>query len=430
MESLLPDKGDSASSPLSAHGVAVELVNCLQDLEKGEYLGCEAYLESIVDIDHDTDETPLMCWTFLQMAMVLLERRDLGRSVIWFERAFEMADDKAIPHCGPMLEALSDIAKAHFTIFKTHAGLQLIVNQMENEIQALEDQLRAVLSRLEQALNQTRYERGAIETSTQQDHQKREMYQETLFVRLLGSFDMRKKDGKRVTLCANRKGQMIFKFLASSEKKRCHKEMLLSTFWPEDDPEDAIGKLHIAISRLRRSLANAEIGNAIVYENDAYNLCPGQQIDTDVSSFDLHYRAGNLYLANGAVDDAVKEFEQALPLYRGSYLAEIIGEDWPIQERMRLEEQYLHLLSHLSRWHYESGSFQQTIDLCHKLLALDDLREDVYRLLMRALHKTGHRNQALRVYEDLTNLLKKELSVEPMSATQKLMTAIRNESDI
>ncbi len=430
MESALSDEGETALTPSSNPGVTADLMLCLQDLERGEFLASDTNLENILDVDHNAEESPLVCWTVLQMALAALERRDLDRAVAWFTRAIAVADDFEISHCVPMLESLVYVAKACFTTFEARTCLKDTVNQLENEIQALDRELHAVVGRLHQALIQTHLDNDTMEIPVQNAYLRRKQFRETLYIRLLGFFDVRKDGGESILLCANRKGQMIFKYILSQLGRRFHKERLLATFWPNEDPEDAIGKLHIAISRLRSSLAKAGLGNAIVYENDTYGLCPGLRIESDVARFDARYRVGNLHMASGANDTAMQEFEQALPLYRGAYLAEIVGEDWPIQERMRLEEQYLILLSHLAKWHYAKESFQRAIDYCLRFLALDDLREDVYRLLMRSLYRTGRRNQALRVYRDLTILLDKELSVEPMLETQDLINAIRNESSL
>lgn len=430
MGSALADEDRTALTPSSNQGVTADLMLCLQDLERGEFLASGSTIERIINSDHDAEESPLVCWTILQMALAALERRNLDRALVWFKRAIAVANDFEISHCVPMLESLVHIAKACFTTFEASARLKDTVNQLECEIQALDRELHTAVRGLHQALIHTHLDSDTIAIPMQNAYLRRKQFRETLYVRLLGFFDVRKEEGETILLCANRKGQMIFKYLVSQPGQRFHKERLLATFWPDEDPEEAIGKLHIAISRLRCSLAKADLGNAIVYENDTYSLCPGLRIESDVARFDAHYRAGYRHMSSGEKERAMQEFEQALPLYRGAYLAEIVGEDWPIQERMRLEEQYLVLLSHLAKWHYQKGSFQQTIDHCQEFLHLDDLREDVYRLLMRSLYKTGRRNQALRVYRDLTILLDKELGVEPMLATQDLMTAIRNESSI
>lgn len=67
-------------------------------------------------------------------------------------------------------------------------------------------------------------------------------------------------------------------------------------FWPEDEPEVAQRKLHIAISALPRSLndssPNEPSCSYIVYEHGVYSLNPGIVMQTNVDEFLHCYRVG------------------------------------------------------------------------------------------------------------------------------------------
>jgi DNA-binding SARP family transcriptional activator len=67
------------------------------------------------------------------------------------------------------------------------------------------------------------------------------------------------------------------------------------------------------------------------------------------------------------------------------------------------------------------------IDQCKKILAIDNLREDAYRLLMQSLARLGRRSDALRAYAGCARSLREELGVAPMKSTSDLVDRIRRD---
>lgn len=250
-------------------------------------------------------------------------------------------------------------------------------------------------------------------------------------VRLLGPFRAQLIDGTELKLCANRKGQAIFKLLVTLPDSKIYKHILLESLWPDEDPAVATRKLHISISRLRQALQQTGLGpDPIVLDDDFYRLGPSLEIRQDLTLFDAHLRAGRRFEIMEEPDMAAAEYLRALELYTGPYLSDDIGEDWMTVERARVEEEYLFVLSKIAVWHFEKGRHSSCIEICRRILEIDELREDIQRLLMRALNRIGKRNQALLTYRDLMELLRRELGVEPMRSTTELVDRIRREEKL
>ena len=57
---------------------------------------------------------------------------------------------------------------------------------------------------------------------------------------------------------------------------------------------------------------------------------------------------------------------------------------------------------------------------------MNALREDAHRLIVQALAATGRKAEALKHYQDLVALLKRELSTEPDAVTQSLVAELRS----
>ena len=54
------------------------------------------------------------------------------------------------------------------------------------------------------------------------------------------------------------------------------------------------------------------------------------------------------------------------------------------------------------------------------------MREDAHRLIVQALAATGRKAEALKHYQDLVALLKRELNTEPDAATKSLVAELRS----
>src|SRR5215510_6725544 len=71
------------------------------------------------------------------------------------------------------------------------------------------------------------------------------------------------------------------------------------------------------------------------------------------------------------------------------------------------------------------GHREAALRAAKRALGVSNVREDAHRLVMRALVASGRRADALRHYEHLSALLKRELDVEPDAATLLLAAGLR-----
>ncbi|NIM94492.1 MAG: hypothetical protein GTO18_12390 [Anaerolineales bacterium] len=250
----------------------------------------------------------------------------------------------------------------------------------------------------------------------------------SIYVRLLGHFEAYCSDGTPLRLCPHRKSQDLFKLMTTVPGTSFHKEQLHAIFWADEEPSQAAGKLHTAVSRLRNSLSEAGFGDdAILFEDGYYHFNEAIVVHSDLAQFESHREAGSRYEAIGETELAISEYESAIALYRGEYLQGLVWEDWLLPRRVHIEQEFIELLSRISNCYYVCEHFMQAADYCYRVLGYDNLREDIYRRLMRCLHHQGQRNQAIKVYKELQNVLKQELGVEPMQQTKELIELIKEE---
>ncbi len=328
-----------------------------------------------------------------------------------------------------LLSTLIGITNVQIATKKAEQQLAIAKAQLMEEISTLEIEAKEVTAHLHEALKPSSPTAQTIPPSiSHSDKSFSSRGRESITIKLLGRFEVRLSDETPINLCSNKKGQAIFKLMVTKPNIRYHKEYLLSLLWRDEDPTIAMGKLHIAVSRLRRSLTQSGLGRDILlFEDDCYFFTEGLTILSDLDQFEAHLHASHRWEAIGELDLAMAESKAALELYDGEYLADIVGDDWPLAERVLLEEKLLVQLKKLARWHFGKDQFAECAEYCRKILRNDNLREDIYRLLFRCLSREGQRNQALLLYQDLTDLLREELGVEPMRETQDLVERIFQE---
>lgn len=122
------------------------------------------------------------------------------------------------------------------------------------------------------------------------------------------------------------------------------------------------------------------------------------------------------------------ELTHALTLYTGDLL-EGLYDDWALRERERVRAMYLDSLCRLMIYHRHRGAYAESIAAGHKILALDPLREEVHRELMRLYLASGERASAIRQYQACRDALAVELDIAPMVETETLYRQILAETE-
>ena len=249
--------------------------------------------------------------------------------------------------------------------------------------------------------------------SSSKDNQLLPALQITCF----GHFEVR-QSGKPVILCSSRSGQGILRYLAAQLDHCATSDTLMALFWPDDEPEVAQNKLHIAISILRRSLNQGCCGY-IVYKNRTYYLNPSVSIRSDVDEFLDYYQRGQQ-----AEDAKVTFYERACRLYTGPFLSEDMYADWSFLQREQLNRMYLAMCRVLVEHNFKVKHYEQAIKWAIAILKENPCDEPAHRQLIQIYAAQGYRSEALQQYQRCERLLLQELGVQPMPETQVIIQTI------
>src|SRR6266849_5665881 len=235
-----------------------------------------------------------------------------------------------------------------------------------------------------------------------------------LHLTVLGGFQLR-VDSRAIPLPA-KKAQALLAYLALHPGRPHGRDTLVGLLWAEASEPRARHSLRQTVFRLRKIFARAR-NAALVVRGDTIALKTAA-ISVDALEFQRRVRRGT----PAALETALALYQGAL--LEGVHVAEASFDEWLRPERERFRESALEALTKLLTHHMKRGAVEAAVQTAGRLLALDPLREDVHRTLMRLYLRQGRRGAALRHYQVCVGVLERDLGVEPEAETQRVYRGI------
>jgi DNA-binding SARP family transcriptional activator/tetratricopeptide (TPR) repeat protein len=197
---------------------------------------------------------------------------------------------------------------------------------------------------------------------------------------------------------------------------------LIDAVWGEEPPAAAVSVLRTYVSRLRKVLEPdrrpAQQPRVLVSVGDGYLLrVPDDGLDLAV--FQRRVAEAKKARAAGDVPGAADLLRAALDGWRGAALTGLPG---PLAETVCswLDEEWLTALEARLDADLALGRHHEVIAELLPLTAGHPLREELCRLLMLALYRSGRQAEALAAYRGTRDALVAELGVEPGVSLQEL----------
>ena len=215
-----------------------------------------------------------------------------------------------------------------------------------------------------------------------------------LCVYTLGGFRLL-RDGVEIesTAWTREKALHLFQFLVTARRAAVllHKERIIDDLWPESDAERGDRDFKVALNAVNNALEPERQARAtpryVVRSDLAYGLDFGR-IWVDADAFEEHVAAGSAAWTRDERDTAIRCYTEALSLYRGDYLPERRYEDWSSAERERLQVLALNVMTTLAGLLLERNPLE-SLRLTQRVLAVDPIWEDAYRIQMQAYPRPG-----------------------------------------
>lgn len=239
---------------------------------------------------------------------------------------------------------------------------------------------------------------------------------DVLRIRLLGGFHV--SIGPRTIeegAWRLRRAAILLKLLALAPGHRLLREQVLDVLWPDDDPKAAANRLHHALHVARGILGSSP--SHLRLEADTLSLGPPEAVWVDVDAFE-----STLSVARRG--QQITAYRSGLSLYAGDLLPGDLYEDWAAPRRDDLRNSYLQALGELARLYETRGEISKAVESLQRAVQHEPGHEESHVGLMRLYARIGQRYAALRQYEQLQQVLHKELDAEPDEATQRLYAEI------
>ncbi|MCT8976769.1 AAA family ATPase [Clostridium sp. CX1] len=225
-----------------------------------------------------------------------------------------------------------------------------------------------------------------------------------IYVKLLGNFTT-SLNGKTILFPYN-KVQALFSYIVA--KKQATREELSVLLWPDMEDNIARKNLRNAIYKLKKSFAEHEVISFL--NKSTITLSTSIIIETDMDNF----------INN----------KNEISLYPGEFLKGFILKDadnfqqWVYETRVELEGIYLKRLYEQILVESKNKNYEKVEKYCKLLIKADEFNEDAYRQLIQCYKNQGKVNNAIKVYNELTDILNKELSITPEIETKKVFKEV------
>ncbi len=200
-----------------------------------------------------------------------------------------------------------------------------------------------------------------------------------------------------------KKTAALFAYLAANPDRDHSRERLIDLVWPGEDPAQTKDRLNQALSWIRRHIP-------LEFVSDRYHvrLVSGGYA-TDVQEFEERLKRANVERDQAARKQLLRE---ALALSEADFLADL-GDDWIIDERDRLHQVQVGAMRELIGRLEVAGEYEEAISWAERMVRQDELDEENHYSLIRLQLLSGDDRAAKRQHAKLSQILSRELHLEP-----------------
>jgi DNA-binding SARP family transcriptional activator len=119
----------------------------------------------------------------------------------------------------------------------------------------------------------------------------------------------------------------------------------------------------------------------------------------DVQRFERAFSEADQFEQSQSLEAAIPFYAQALELYGGPYMADILyGNGWCQEKRDRLTNSFIIAVERLAEHAYINAEYYQCVSLCEQVLDADQNIDDVTTWMMRSYSRLGRFTELEHVY--------------------------------
>ncbi len=219
--------------------------------------------------------------------------------------------------------------------------------------------------------------------------------------------------------------RMLLSRLALDTGRAVPADLLIDGLWGAEPPADAPNALQSLVSRLRRVLRPS--GAELESVNGGYRLAAPPEA-VDAHRFEKLAAEGRRELAAGRDETAAEALGQALALWRGPALADVLDAPFAAAPAALLDERRTEATEDWFEAGLRLGRHSEVLADLTAAAQAHPLRERLAGLRIRALCAAGRQADALAAYSAIRTTLADELGVDPSAELQDVhLRALRGE---
>lgn len=245
-----------------------------------------------------------------------------------------------------------------------------------------------------------------------------------LRIRCFGTFEAFTEAGAIATKqWQGTKTKLVLAFLLAHQQGVSREQLAELLYGDEDVSRSAILMI---ISRLRQALEPDLAKNApsryIQWREGRYFFNFGAPYELDVQVFEYHLEQSQATDLDAA--QQLAELEQALSLYRGRYLKDLGESLWAQSMQEHYHQRALAAFQRVIVMGDAAAQPETVLRWADRALEADNCAEFAHRAKMQALAKLGNRQGAIRHFQQLSDVLDRELGVTPAPESRALYERI------
>ncbi|WP_229399739.1 BTAD domain-containing putative transcriptional regulator [Micromonospora okii] len=237
--------------------------------------------------------------------------------------------------------------------------------------------------------------------------------------RILGPTQVLLTDGRELRLGGPRL-RVLLTLLLLDPGRVVSADRLIAGLYGEQPPRGAANALQSQVSRLRQTLPPE---HPVEFHPAGYRLAVNPA-DVDAHRFQSLAEAGHRALADGDWPRTTAVLREALDLWRGPALADVIDVTGAHPQAARLDEVRLVAVEDRIEAELALGGHTALVAELRQVVAAHPLRERLRGQLIRALSASGRPAEALAEFEEARRTLAGELGVDPSPALAALHLAV------
>jgi hypothetical protein len=246
----------------------------------------------------------------------------------------------------------------------------------------------------------------------------------TMKISVLGKFSI-EYNGNVVADDLNRSRKMwnLLAFIVMNHNSAITQSRFIDSLW-SDDNNNPINALKTQLFRTREMLKPLELDGegCILSSRGAYSWNPDYEIILDAEVFEeLIHDAENASLP---VQDKINKYLEAIKLYKGDFIPKLSGEVWTIPISARYHSIYLDAVKKLCVLLEDENDSETIIKVILKAIEIDNLDEKLHCILITAYIRCDRYKDALEHYDSATNILYRNLGVNPSEELRALYSQI------